>query len=240
MAEPSKRNWPDDRAKRETEQDDLLSIGDFACLGNIDKSSLRYYDKIGILKPAYINPENGYRYYKSDQLNALEFVTACIKMGISLAEVRTRIDEQGNIDLLNFFKQAFQTVSHRMTQLEHVLQNISICKRCVEDCTKIGVRDSLYLRHVPQRWLATIPLDEGDEGFLKRFVKCHADLDGIIENADLAKTSLCGALFPVAASSRPSSPPREKTCYCFTELGCWPHGEVAETPAQNHPPPRRI
>ena len=39
-----------------------LSIGEVARLFNISKDTLRYYDKIGILKPE-VNKENGYRFY---------------------------------------------------------------------------------------------------------------------------------------------------------------------------------
>ena len=39
----------------------FLSIGELAKLRNINVQSLRYYEKLGILVPAYINPESGYR-----------------------------------------------------------------------------------------------------------------------------------------------------------------------------------
>ena len=41
----------------------LLSIKEFGKLTNIHPKSLRYYDSIGVLKPAMVDPENGYRYY---------------------------------------------------------------------------------------------------------------------------------------------------------------------------------
>ena len=59
-----------------------LSIGKVSKMKNVSIKSLRYYDKIGILKPAFINAETNYRYYTEEQLYLLDAVTLCIKLGI--------------------------------------------------------------------------------------------------------------------------------------------------------------
>ncbi len=41
---------------------DMFLIGELAKLFNISTDTLRYYDKIGLLKPKY-DKDNGYRYY---------------------------------------------------------------------------------------------------------------------------------------------------------------------------------
>ena len=40
-----------------------LSIGKVSKLKNVSIKSLRYYDKIGILRPAFVNAETNYSYY---------------------------------------------------------------------------------------------------------------------------------------------------------------------------------
>lgn len=45
-----------------------LMIGDFARRCRLPVSTLRYYDKIGLLTPAVVDPGNGYRRYTPDQL----------------------------------------------------------------------------------------------------------------------------------------------------------------------------
>ena len=44
-----------------------FSIGEISRLHNLSIQTLRYYDKIGLLKPAYINKETNYRYYTIEQ-----------------------------------------------------------------------------------------------------------------------------------------------------------------------------
>ena len=44
-------------------QEGMFSIGKIAALNRISISTLRLYDENGLLKPCYIDPETGYRYY---------------------------------------------------------------------------------------------------------------------------------------------------------------------------------
>ncbi|MFD1066530.1 MerR family DNA-binding transcriptional regulator [Oceanobacillus locisalsi] len=46
----------------------LYSIGETAKLNNISIQSLRYYDKIDLFTPAFIDPESNYRYYHEKPL----------------------------------------------------------------------------------------------------------------------------------------------------------------------------
>lgn len=39
-----------------------FTISEFARLRDININSLRYYEKIGILKPHHVDAQNGYRY----------------------------------------------------------------------------------------------------------------------------------------------------------------------------------
>lgn len=44
---------------------ELFSIGDFSRMSRLSVKALRLYDQEGILKPGYVDPQNGYRYYSS-------------------------------------------------------------------------------------------------------------------------------------------------------------------------------
>ena len=53
---------------------EYLSIGDFAKLRNVNPKSLRYYERIGALVPAHIDPDTGYRYYALEQLVEMDMI----------------------------------------------------------------------------------------------------------------------------------------------------------------------
>ncbi len=60
--------------------------GEFAKLNGITPFTLRLYDRMGLLKPAYVG-ENGYRYYTDDQAGELTAINLCVKAGFSLKEI---------------------------------------------------------------------------------------------------------------------------------------------------------
>ena len=60
----------------------MLKIGLFSKLSRVSIRMLRYYDEMGLLRPAYI------RYYREDQLQTVGWITALRDMGFSLADVR--------------------------------------------------------------------------------------------------------------------------------------------------------
>ena len=46
---------------------EYLNVNELATLFGLNVQTLHYYDKIGILKPSYRDPKNGYRKYRFDQ-----------------------------------------------------------------------------------------------------------------------------------------------------------------------------
>ena len=68
-------------------KEELLSIGELAKLRGVSVKSLRYYERVGALKPAYVNEESGYRYYSINQISDLDMVTTFIEMGVPLKEI---------------------------------------------------------------------------------------------------------------------------------------------------------
>lgn len=65
----------------------MLKIGHFAQIGQVTVKTLHHYDRLGILKPARIDPENGYRYYSASQLNDLVSILTLKDLDLSLEQI---------------------------------------------------------------------------------------------------------------------------------------------------------
>ncbi len=65
----------------------MYRIGTFSKINRVTVKTLRYYDEIGILKPAFVDRENGYRYYTSEQLPELHKIMALRQIGFSIDEI---------------------------------------------------------------------------------------------------------------------------------------------------------
>jgi DNA-binding transcriptional MerR regulator len=66
----------------------MFSIGEFARLGGVSVRTLRHYDEIGLLRPATVDPDTGYRGYSARQLGQLNRIIALKDLGLSLSQAR--------------------------------------------------------------------------------------------------------------------------------------------------------
>jgi DNA-binding transcriptional MerR regulator len=66
----------------------MFSIGEFGRLGGVSVRTLRHYDEIGLLRPATVDPDTGYRGYSAQQLGQLNRIFALKDLGLSLSQAR--------------------------------------------------------------------------------------------------------------------------------------------------------
>lgn len=72
----------------------MFRIGDFSKLSQVSIRMLRHYDQIGLLAPAHVDPDNGYRYYSADQLVTVNRILAMQDLGLTLSQIRRLIVEE--------------------------------------------------------------------------------------------------------------------------------------------------
>ena len=65
----------------------LYKIGMFAAMNHVTVKTLRFYEEQGLLMPAFINQENGYRYYELSQMAVIHQITALKLAGFTLEEI---------------------------------------------------------------------------------------------------------------------------------------------------------
>lgn len=149
-----------------------MSIGKISKLKNVSIKSLRYYDQIGILKPAFVNTETNYRYYTEDQLYLLDAITVCIKLGIPLKDLNNYV-ENDSINLQKLLydgkilaEQKILEIHHCLGTLQETLQNMSSSVTGMAKIPKsksgILLPDGFYHNVAEERHLLIVPLDEMD------------------------------------------------------------------------------
>jgi DNA-binding transcriptional MerR regulator len=65
----------------------VLTIGEFA--SRLSPKALRLYDELGLLRPAVVDPGNGYRRYAPEHLDRARLVAWLRRLGMPLAAIRT-------------------------------------------------------------------------------------------------------------------------------------------------------
>ncbi|MFJ7147600.1 MerR family transcriptional regulator [Streptomyces sp. NPDC100445] len=66
----------------------MRSIGEMARQGGPSVSALRFYDRAGVLVPAWVDPVSGYRWYGPGQLAEARLLARLRRAGMPLADIR--------------------------------------------------------------------------------------------------------------------------------------------------------
>jgi DNA-binding transcriptional MerR regulator/effector-binding domain-containing protein len=72
-----------------------LTIGAFSRLTHLSVKTLRYYHEIGLLEPAVVDPETGYRYYRPGQAQSAHLVRRFRDLGLPVADVKAVLAADG-------------------------------------------------------------------------------------------------------------------------------------------------
>ncbi|MEO3750098.1 MerR family transcriptional regulator [Streptomyces sp. B6B3] len=70
----------------------LLTIGAFARAVRLSPKALRLYDELGLLRPAAVDGESGYRYYDPAQVERARLIAWLRRLGMPLARIRRVCD----------------------------------------------------------------------------------------------------------------------------------------------------
>ena len=69
------------------EKRELFQIGEVARMFHLSVSSLRHYEKAGLLQPERVDTETGYRYYSVRQFECLNTIRYLRVLGMPLEQI---------------------------------------------------------------------------------------------------------------------------------------------------------
>lgn len=89
--------------------------GQFAKLANVSERTIRYYDKIGLLKPSFVM-ENGYRQYSDLDLLKLQKILSLKHLGFSIEEILPMVMD--NTNLKESFELQIDLIEDKISHLQ--------------------------------------------------------------------------------------------------------------------------
>ncbi len=134
----------------------MLKIGEFAWLSQVTVETLRYYDRIGLLKPAHLDQFTGYRYYSLAQLARLNRILALKDLGLPLEKIMQILEQKistGEIRAILELKQIelkaqIQEVQRRLARVEVRLEQIELEDKMPDF--------EVLLKTVETQWIASM------------------------------------------------------------------------------------
>ncbi len=126
----------------------LLSIGEVSKMKHVSVKSLRYYETLGILTPAYVSKSSGYRYYSMNQMIDIDIILSCIELSIPLKSLTEYINPNGSLDLRSLLEQGHEIAIQRIHQSQAALARI---KSAMDE-----IDAQVKLQNAPQPYIRTI------------------------------------------------------------------------------------
>jgi len=108
----------------------LLTIKEFAEMSGLEQSTLRYWDDIGLFKPAHRNPDNSYRYYSPEQIILVNFIKVLSSLHVPLKVIAGVNESRSPEDILMLLEQQEAILDTQLNQLNesyttiHTLRDI--------------------------------------------------------------------------------------------------------------------
>lgn len=160
----------------------LFSIGETAAINQVSLKSLRYYDKIGLLKSAYIDKETKYRYYTYSQFAYIDKIKRYKSLGMPLKDIKDFFDSQ-NLDkieeFLNQQKTMIEEESHRLEQLKY---DIDYLTEFFQYSKQMRIDNEITKRYILKRHIIASKCEKDDDIF-----QMDMDLRQMISNDKLDK-----------------------------------------------------
>lgn len=108
----------------------LYSIGETSKINSVSVQALRLYERMGLLKPAYINPKNGYRYYRDYQFIYIDIIKYSNYVKMPLKELSTLFKTKSFKEIKHLLNNREQQITDEIAYLTRVKNDIhSITKR---------------------------------------------------------------------------------------------------------------
>lgn len=127
----------------------LFRIGEFAKLTGCSVVSLRYYEEIGALAPAFVDPFTGYRYYHAQQTYQARLVRICIDVGISPKGLKEYFEGGDVLEMYNLFGDFTDAVEARLREAREKQRLIAEME--------IEYRRQLAVEPLRARWIYARP-----------------------------------------------------------------------------------
>lgn len=83
----------------------MLQIGEFSKICQVSVKTLHHYDRIGLLVPAEVDRLTGYRYYRTEQIDRMNYIQRLKRYGFSLEEIQHLITVSDHKELAGALRQ---------------------------------------------------------------------------------------------------------------------------------------
>lgn len=102
----------------------LMPIGRFARVTGLSVKALRHYDELGLLRPAGVDADTGYRWYSTGQVERAETIRLLRRLELTLDDIATVLATDDPSELRSVLLDHQRRTASRSAELKSVLQRL--------------------------------------------------------------------------------------------------------------------
>lgn len=176
-----------------------LHIKEFAKLTNVSVRTLHYYDEIGLLKPSFVDEQNGYRCYDEKALERMQQILFYRELDFSLKSISEILSSPNYDKHLALVRQKEllilkrQRLDRLITAIDDSMKGVNTMDTKVFDNTEYEKARDVYMHEAKERWGDTKAyqeyLDKTKNCSVEKMNNAEAQLDMIFSEFAECNTS---------------------------------------------------
>ena len=165
-----------------------LAIGDFARATHLNVKTLRHYHRVGLLEPADVDPNTGYRRYSADQIPVAQVIRRFRDLDMPLGEIRAVL-RAPDLTTRN------ELIAAHLDRLEAALARTGTAVESLRLLLDAPPAAAIDITRVPATRAAAITdvLDARDTG--SWFAGARAELQATLDSQGIAASGPLGGLY---------------------------------------------
>lgn len=126
----------------------MFKIGEFSKLTQVSIRMLRYYDELGLLKPARIDPFTGYRLYSTDQIPMLQRILLLRDMEFNVSEIEEALKNWDTGSMPRLLSEKKSEILESIQRQQRRIEKIEMATRDLQS-NQIEVHHNVVIRQIP-------------------------------------------------------------------------------------------
>lgn len=135
----------------------LIPIGKMAEINHVSISTLRLYDKLGLLKPRYVDGDTGYRYYDIHQNARLDMIAYMKELGMSLTEIGDVFNKEDITLIEEILARKNEQIHEQIRELRARHDAVERAIESIERYRKAPTTGTIALEYIDRRFYWGIP-----------------------------------------------------------------------------------
>ncbi len=129
----------------------LYSIGETSNITGVSIQTLRNYSNDGLITPAYVDPQSGYRYFAFQQFHIIDRIKYLRSLDLPLPQIRELISSGSPAAIAEYLSVQAENLQQQIMLLEKKKNDLEWYSNYFRYYTETADHHESYIRHLKQR-----------------------------------------------------------------------------------------